>query len=80
MTSRRANRRPLSIPRNNSAFWAKKFEDNVRRDADKVAALLLARWDFLVLWECEIKERAALERTLTSFLDGGEPAAKSRAG
>jgi DNA mismatch endonuclease (patch repair protein) len=60
--------RPLSIPENNPDFWRKKFEDNIRRDSEKLAALREAGWDVFVVWECETKDRAKLERRLRSFM------------
>ena len=63
--------RALSIPANNSDLWARKFEDNVRRDREKLAALREAGWGVLVVWECETKDRDALRRTLLDFLTEG---------
>lgn len=61
--------RALSVPASNSDFWAAKFADNVRRDGEKVAALREAGWGVLVVWECETKDRDALEQTLRAFLN-----------
>lgn len=61
--------RALSIPENNSDFWARKFAENVRRDGEKLAALREAGWDVLVVWECQTKDRDKLERTVRSFMN-----------
>ena len=63
--------RPLSIPENNSEFWAEKFAGNVRRDVEKISSLKSAGWDVLVVWECEVRNRDALERCLRAFLAVG---------
>ncbi len=60
--------RALSVPGNNSDKWAAKFADNVRRDAEKLAAVRAAGWDVLVVWECELRDRAKLEQTLRAFM------------
>jgi DNA mismatch endonuclease, patch repair protein len=60
--------RELSIPESNPEKWAKKFEDNVRRDREKLAALKEAGWDVLVVWECEIGDHGRMERRLRSFM------------
>jgi DNA mismatch endonuclease, patch repair protein len=60
--------RRLSIPKSNPRFWMRKFADNVRRDSEKIAALRRCGWDVLIVWECETKDRAKLERTLRRFM------------
>jgi len=42
-------------PKSNTEFWRQKIEGNVRRDAENYAALIVAGWDYMVIWECEIK-------------------------
>ena len=39
------------------------------RDKNNVARLEAAGWRVLVLWECEIKDRDALEARLETFLN-----------
>ena len=60
----------MSIPTNNAAFWAAKFRDNIRRDAEKAAACRAAGWAVLVVWECETKNTDALRDSLLTFLRG----------
>jgi DNA mismatch endonuclease, patch repair protein len=60
--------RALSIPESNPEKWKAKFADNVRRDGEKLAALREAGWEVLVVWECELRDRAKLEETLRAFL------------
>ena len=44
-------------PKSNTKFWRQKIEANVRRDADNYISLNTTGWDYMVVWECEIKER-----------------------
>lgn len=44
-------------PKSNVEFWQQKIEDTVRRDADNCAELIAAGWDYMVIWECDIKEK-----------------------
>lgn len=44
-------------PKSNAEFWRRKIEGNVHRGADNCAALTAAGWDYLVVWECELKEK-----------------------
>jgi len=45
-----------SLPKSHSAFWKKKFRDNVRRDKIKVLQLKRAGWKVLTIWECKLKK------------------------
>ena len=56
---------------NNSKFWAKKFAENVQRDADKIASLREAGWDVLVIWERELRDKENSEATLRTFFGTG---------
>lgn len=55
-------------PQSNSEFWAEKRSRTARRDAAAVQALAAAGWESLTVWECELKDRTALEEQLAAFL------------
>jgi DNA mismatch endonuclease (patch repair protein) len=55
-------------PRTNEAYWEAKVARNRARDAGKLAALEAAGWRVLTLWECELKDEAALAARLSAFL------------
>lgn len=42
------------LPQSNVDYWKPKLERNVKRDAEKDAALCSLGWRVLVVWECEI--------------------------
>jgi DNA mismatch endonuclease (patch repair protein) len=65
------NCRYFKWPKSNAEFWQKKIEGNVCRDADHYAALTAAGWDFIVVWECEIKENdlEPLWKRIKAFLN-----------
>jgi len=58
-----------SMPNSRKEFWKKKFADNVERDAKNTAALRHLGWNVLVVWECELRNEAAVADTLKSLLD-----------
>lgn len=60
-----------TTPATNVEFWAKKFADNVARDAAQIDALRDRGWRVLVVWECETKDRFSLSATLKQFLEQG---------
>jgi DNA mismatch endonuclease (patch repair protein) len=42
-------------------YWTRKLDGNMARDARHHAALEAAGWKTLVIWECETRNKAALE-------------------
>lgn len=57
-------------PKSNADFWAAKLRGNVERDARNTAALEEAGWRVLVIWECEVRDTAALEQLAVSIRSG----------
>ena len=43
-----------TMPTTNASFWQAKFEATVARDAASLAALNMAGWNVLVVWECQV--------------------------
>lgn len=44
-------------PKSNPDFWKKKIEGNVIRDNKNYSNLNYQGWEYLVVWECETKEK-----------------------
>lgn len=59
--------RLASTPKSRIAFWTEKFAANVARDARQEAALRVLGWRTLVIWQCEIRDEAAVERKLAAL-------------
>jgi DNA mismatch endonuclease Vsr len=57
------------LPKIRAEWWAAKLTRNVARDERNLAALREAGWSVLVLWECEVKDEAALADRLRAFLE-----------
>ena len=80
----------LSTPKKNVEYWTAKFERNVERDRENVAALEADGWRVHVVWECELKKKT-IDATLAKLLpelaselgkeialpEGGAPAPES---
>jgi len=45
----------LPLPKSNTVFWQKKFNNNKKRDKDKIDLLVNNGWGVMVFWECDIK-------------------------
>lgn len=55
-------------PKSNHEYWGLKLARNIQRDQANIAKLQSSGWDTLVIWECEIRDAAALEKSLRNFL------------
>lgn len=57
------------IPKTNAEFWKLKRESNRARDRRVIKALKAAKWQPLVIWECQIKGNlSAVEKKLIKSL------------
>jgi len=61
-------KRGARAPRANAAYWSAKIARNTARDARSVSELSALGWSALVIWECELKDAAALGARLRAFL------------
>ncbi|WP_342635918.1 DNA mismatch endonuclease Vsr [Methylobacterium segetis] len=56
------------LPASRRDYWSGKFTRNVERDARNLADVMALGWQPLIVWECETRDPARLERVLTEFL------------
>ena len=57
------------MPKTNVEFWVEKKRLNASRDHKAELDLEGMGWRYLVLWECELRDREALTLRLKAFLD-----------
>lgn len=57
----------LPVPKSNVEYWALKFERNVQRDEEALAALSELGWRVHVIWECQLKKKA-IDQTFAELL------------
>jgi len=60
--------RGARAPKANADYWENKIAKNRARDALHAQALAALGWRALTVWECELKNPAALEQKLRAFL------------
>jgi DNA mismatch endonuclease (patch repair protein) len=65
--------RGARVPVTNREYWLAKVGRNRARDGLTHEALLQAGWEVLIVWECSLKDRAALQEQLTDFLGPAKP-------
>jgi len=56
------------IPKSRVEFWTKKLERNVQRDQEVQAELKRMGWEYLIIWECELKDMEAVAQRVKTFL------------
>ncbi|MEW6597371.1 MAG: very short patch repair endonuclease [Pseudomonadota bacterium] len=61
-------RRGARAPKAHADYWSAKIARNKDRDARAQAELAALGWQALVVWECELKDEAALRARLAAFL------------
>jgi len=54
-------------PQSNAEFWNKKLDSNIKRDENIQTELKKLGWDFLVIWQCEMKDVKKLQQNLQHF-------------
>ncbi len=55
-------------PKTNVEYWTTKLQRNRERDLSHYQQLEGLGWQYLILWECELKDQQALETKLLAFL------------
>ena len=56
------------VPKTNLEYWLPKLGRNQARDARNIAALSADGWKSLIIWECELRNAAAVLKTVKRFL------------
>ena len=72
--------RGARVPKANRDYWLGKVTRNRARDASAQAKLEVSGWRVLVIWECGLKDAAALEAVLREALEGGGERSKRKPG
>lgn len=62
------NCRLARLPKSKLDFWAPKLENNRKRDESNLSRLNDLGWETLVIWECQIRDRAAVQARIGEFL------------
>lgn len=56
------------LPKSRLDFWGPKLQSNRERDLRQQVELKTLGWDFLVVWECELRNRVELAERLRRFI------------
>ena len=59
-------------PKSRTEFWQKKFAENVARQNRVNEQLQAMGWCVVTIWECEVPDRGALTRKLSTFFSRAE--------
>lgn len=58
-----------NIPSTNQDYWINKLKNNKLRDTKNQRELKKAGWDYLIIWECELKDMKKVRIKIISFLE-----------
>lgn len=58
-----------ALPETNQDYWREKLRRNVERDSKQIKQLQEMGWYVIVLWECEISNKAKREERLQFLAD-----------
>jgi DNA mismatch endonuclease (patch repair protein) len=59
------------LPKTRADWWKAKLQRNVERDRETEDKLHELGWVTLVIWQCQIRDRDALEAVLRMFMENG---------
>lgn len=69
--------RGARVPQQNRDYWIAKIDRNRVRDAAAAEALIRRGWRVETLWECQMKDEAALSRRLADLVAAAPPRSRS---
>ena len=60
------------IPKSKTAYWIKKFNDNMERDIENQKQLESMDYKVIIVWECELKDcfDYRMQKLIEEILDG----------
>ncbi len=58
------------IPKSRTEFWIAKLEGNRTRDIKNQSLLAGLGWEYLVVWECQVRDNKKLKQLIRGFLLG----------
>jgi DNA mismatch endonuclease (patch repair protein) len=67
-----------TTPASNEAYWNAKFARTMLRDEKNKNILEADGWRVLVIWECELKDMAALRLRVHGFFEGNGVVAREK--
>lgn len=60
------------VPKSNGTYWVPKLERTQQRDLNSQQALKDMGWNFLIIWECELRELDMVRRRIREFLEASD--------
>ncbi|MBI3608339.1 MAG: DNA mismatch endonuclease Vsr [Nitrospirae bacterium] len=61
--------RQYRMPKTRRSFWEPKLARNKKRDATVRRKLNRLGWDYLTVWECQLKRTESLQKRVVRFLE-----------
>lgn len=61
--------RQYRMPGSRLEFWLPKLKGNIERDSANQRALRKRGWDYLIIWECQLKDKEGVTDRILDFLN-----------
>jgi DNA mismatch endonuclease (patch repair protein) len=58
------------LPKSRSEYWKPKIAVNKARDRRQANGLRKAGWSVMIVWQCQLKKKDALEARIEDFVNG----------
>jgi DNA mismatch endonuclease (patch repair protein) len=68
------------LPKTNADYWMKKLQRNAERDKATLRLLRRSGWRCAVVWECQTKDPARLDRILQRLFGASNTSRRRRSG
>ena len=60
-------------PKSNTGYWGPKLERTKQRDAANQQILIERGWEFMIVWECELRNAMGIADRIKEYLDATHP-------
>jgi DNA mismatch endonuclease (patch repair protein) len=60
------------LPKSNLDFWEPKLQKNLKRDKEVQIKLKKMKMKYLIIWECDIKNKERLSKQIIDFLENSK--------
>lgn len=58
-----------TLPETNHEFWQEKIDKNIERDNHNIFELIEKGWNVIIVWQCEIKNKANMDIRLNKLIE-----------
>lgn len=57
------------LPKTRTSYWLEKINKNMQRDSRNQKGITAMGWQYIIIWECQLKEKEKVALAIQIFLD-----------